>query len=410
MRALQILIFLIPFQNHPLLSMNILPRLTPIKIAGIVAVLTIIFQTKKVGTKVPMAMPESLFLFWVALELFLSTFWFPTVGADSVRSFISFLMFYFVVKNKVDNTSDVDAIYRACMIAMAWSSFYMFKEYFQLRHTYNGFRPKGSFGDSNYYSIAAVVVMPMCISLLNRAKSYKRFLIIGCISAIAGGVLVGQSRGGIIGMVILGFLYWLNSKKKIRGIALSLLLCGIAAAFVPANFWDRLSKNKVSESTDLSGDDLSNKRRVELPRAGFLMYKANPIFGVGPGNYKENSAVHNPILWDLQGPGVAHNTFLEVLGETGTVGMILFIGILLGLIRTLNKVMNSHSGNINIYSQALALKISLYVYSFTAFFLSAQFSKFYWLIIFVGIAVQKVSKIEEAMQIKSSDLSQNALK
>ena len=38
MRALQILILLIPHQNHPILSMHLLPSLTPIKIAGMVAV------------------------------------------------------------------------------------------------------------------------------------------------------------------------------------------------------------------------------------------------------------------------------------------------------------------------------------------------------------------------------------
>lgn len=400
MRALQVLIFLIPFQNHPLLSMNILPRLTPIKIAGLIAVMMIIFQAKKTKIKVGLLLPELFFLIWVGIEISLSIFWFPTVGADSIKSFISFVLFYFVVKNRVDNSADVDRIFRACMIAMAWSSVYMFKEYFQLRHVFTGFRPRGSFGDSNYFAIAAIVVLPMCISLLNRAKGYHRYLIILCTSGIAGGVLVGQSRGGIIGCLLLGFLYWLNAKRKIRGVAIGLLFCGLGAFFVPDNFWDRIKKVEVKETTEVAGDDLSNKRRIELPRAGLIMYAANPIFGVGPGNYKENSAKYNPILWDLNGPGVAHNTYLEIIGETGTVGLFLFLGTLAGLIRGFNKVMNSHAGNINLFSQSLALKISLYGYSFAAIFLSAQFSKFYWLIIFVGIGIQRVAKMEEYRQIQ----------
>ncbi|MDB9744129.1 hypothetical protein OAA91_01220, partial [Fibrobacterales bacterium] len=173
MKALQFLIFLIPFQNHPILSMNILPRLTPIKIAGLIAVLMIFFLAKKTKIKIVILLPELFFLIWVGMEISLSMFWFPTVGGDSISSFISFVLFYFVVKNNVHNSQDVDKIFKACMIAMAWSSFYMFKEYFQLRHVFIGFRPRGSFGDSNYYAIAAIVVLPMCISLLNRTKGYE---------------------------------------------------------------------------------------------------------------------------------------------------------------------------------------------------------------------------------------------
>ncbi|MDB9744231.1 O-antigen ligase family protein, partial [Fibrobacterales bacterium] len=157
-------------------------------------------------------------------------------------------------------------------------------------------------------------------------------------------------------------------------------------------------KVEVKETTEVAGDDLSNKRRIELPRAGLIMYAANPVFGVGPGNYKDNSAKYNPILWDLNGPGVAHNTYLEIMAETGTIGFLLFLGILIGLIRGFNKVMNSHSGNLILFSQSLALKISLYGYSFAAIFLSAQFSKFYWLIVFVGIGIQRVAKMEEHRQ------------
>ncbi|MEN9306665.1 MAG: hypothetical protein RL173_597, partial [Fibrobacterota bacterium] len=323
MIALWLMIFLIPFQNHPLLSASIGPKFTPIKALGIIALMLAIsslLSPKKGETKSGILPEGVLFLVFAGSQFLLAAIWYPKVGDDPMRSLFSFVVFLLAVMGLVKNIADLRMVLWACLIAMAWSSTYMFKEYFTLRHVFNGFRPRGSFGDSNYYCIAAVVVIPVGMALTAVTKGWRRWVAAALLAAVVGGVMVAQSRGGILGVLIVAGLAALNSKRPIlTGIGICLAL-GIAAPMMPDNFWERMKKTEIKEDTKVSGDDLSNKRRIELPRSGVLMWQANPILGVGPGNYKENSAVYNPILWELNGPGIAHNTFVEIIAEHGIWG------------------------------------------------------------------------------------------
>lgn len=395
MIMLWLMIFLIPFQNHPLLSASIGPKFTPIKAIGILALIWAVkalLETRK-GETPPRLLPEgAMFLLFAGSQFLLAMVWYPTVGDDPMRSLFSFTVFLLLVLGLIRKEADLTGVLWACTIAMAWSSTYMFKEYFTLRHVFNGFRPRGSFGDSNYYCIAAVLVIPMAMALFVTQKGWKRWLAGGLLLAILGGVMVAQSRGGVLGVLILAALGILNSRRPVAaGLGLVLAL-GIAAPLMPANFWERMKKTEVKEETKVSGDDLSNKRRIELPRSGILMWQANPVLGVGPGNYKENSAVYNPILWELNGPGIAHNTFVEILAEHGLWGVVCFLGIFLLSVRTCNRTARLHPDHENLVTYAKAFKIGMYGFWASAVFLSAQYSKFYWLALFLGHALDRVSR------------------
>ncbi|MGL1904352.1 MAG: O-antigen ligase family protein [Fibrobacterales bacterium] len=390
MRLLQLLIFLIPFQNHPLLSMNILPRFTPIKLIGVMALFYSFQLIAKNKKRQPIDFISGLFLSFTFSQLILSLFWHSTVGPDAIKSLVSFLVFYITAITIISNPQKIDRIFWACIIAMAWSSLYMYKEYILLKNVFVGFRPRGSFGDSNYYCIAAILVLPMARSLYTTVAGKQRYIVLALGLLIVGGMMVAQSRGGMLGLGIIIGIYLLHSTQKLRSAILTVLICTIGLLFMPDNFWTRLEKGvSVKETTEVAGDDLSNKRRIELPRAGLLMYSANPILGVGLGNYKSQSAIYNPILWEINGPGVAHNTYIEILGETGTLGSLLFLGILFFTISTLNTIIRHHRDSIIISSQALALKVGIYGYAFTAIFLTAQYSKFYWLVLFIAIALKR---------------------
>ena len=408
MKFFQILIFLIPFQNHPLLSANILPRLTPIKIVGFLAALysiNIFLKPDKTGNRqVPLPLPGQLFLLFSFSQLFLCTIWFSKVGPDAVKSIISFLIFFLATRMIVLTQRDLKIVFWTCLFTMAWSSIYMYKEYFTLRHVFKGFRPRGSFGDSNYYCNAAVMILPMGAALLGQVKGFfKKSLVISLCLLITGGIVVAQSRGGFLGVIIMILLYIISSKKKFKSSFIAVTGLAIGLLFMPANFWERVKKIEVKETTEIAGDDLSNKRRVELPRAGFLMWSANPIFGVGLGNYKENSIIYNPILNEINGPGVAHNTYIEMLGETGVFGFLLYLSIFFGSIRVLNKILRRHPDSPFLYNSARSLKISMYCFFISAIFLSAQYSKFYWLLVFLIFSLHRCAKNEERRVLQKGD-------
>lgn len=395
MKFLCLLIFLIPFQNHPLLSMSIGPKITPIKVIGIFVLilgLRSLFMTKDAETKPRLLGQGYFFLIFCFSQFLLSVLWFPKVGDDAMRSFFSFLVFFIAVSSLVRKPEDLRLVFWTCLVAMAWSSIYMYKEYFQLRHVYAGFRPRGSFGDSNYFCIAAVTVSPMGISLFNTHKGRARLVAGAMVVFMLGAIMISQSRGGILGALVIGALYILSSRNVVRSVILGAFCLWSASLFMPDNFWERMKKTEIKETNKVAGDDLSNKRRIELPRAGILMFQDNPILGVGPGNYKDNSAKYNPILWELNGPGIAHNTFVEILAELGLFGTFCFLGMNLLSVTTLNRLVRRHPEDIEFAQMAKAIKIGLYAFFASAVFLSAEFSKFYWLAIFLTSAMERVSR------------------
>jgi putative inorganic carbon (hco3(-)) transporter len=96
-------------------------------------------------------------------------------------------------------------------------------------------------------------------------------------------------------------------------------------AFAPPEARERLSN---------TGDDRGSGR-VDIWQIGWRMVEANPLNGVGLGNFRSSLGDYlvQPGLIRrsdliLDEPKVAHNIYLGVLAETGAVGLILFTGII----------------------------------------------------------------------------------
>jgi len=79
----------------------------------------------------------------------------------------------------------------------------------------------------------------------------------------------------------------------------------------------------IAKGTDTVG------LRYDLWRAGWLMWLDHPIRGVGIGMYAHNSYAYMQRL-----PGVmprtlvAHNMYVQILAETGLIGLLLFLSII----------------------------------------------------------------------------------
>ena len=79
----------------------------------------------------------------------------------------------------------------------------------------------------------------------------------------------------------------------------------------------RLSQNAAEDS-----DDSSSRHRVDLWSEGLEMFKDNPVLGVGKGQFV-----------GYTGTQVAHNAFIENLGETGLSGRVPLGGLDLPLVQ-----------------------------------------------------------------------------
>jgi O-antigen ligase len=76
------------------------------------------------------------------------------------------------------------------------------------------------------------------------------------------------------------------------------------------------------------GIDESSMGRLYAWQAAFRMALANPFSGVGLDNFYFNYFFYSP-HWDGKNHAV-HSTWFQILGETGFIGFLLFICLLIG--------------------------------------------------------------------------------
>jgi O-antigen ligase len=74
--------------------------------------------------------------------------------------------------------------------------------------------------------------------------------------------------------------------------------------------------------------------RVELWKAAQNAFLAHPLLGVGCNRFREVSEQYGEISHDNRGKNT-HNTFLEVLANSGALGMTTYVLLILALVRAL---------------------------------------------------------------------------
>jgi O-antigen ligase len=145
----------------------------------------------------------------------------------------------------------------------------------------------------------------------------------------------------------------------------------------------------------------SGTGRTDIWTVGWRMVEAQPLQGVGVGNF-QTSSVHyllepGAILRDdfiVDRPQVAHNMYLHVLAETGIPGLVLFLGLLgagtLAAWRASNQF--AQRQDVLMESCSRVVVVALVALFVADFFVSEQLSKSLWLLVGLGPALLAISR------------------
>ena len=158
-------------------------------------------------------------------------------------------------------------------------------------------------------------------------------LIIAIFNIIA--ILGSFSRGGLIGLIVVGFFYFLRSDRKII-ISVFAVVIGIGAVnFMPDRWTQRMN---TIESAD---QDESFLGRVVAWKQAVLIANDHPLVGVGfKGGqnqaiwtyYKPDFDIFNSIIdtsnTNFVQAKAAHSIYFQVMGDMGYTGLSLFLLLL----------------------------------------------------------------------------------
>jgi len=89
------------------------------------------------------------------------------------------------------------------------------------------------------------------------------------------------------------------------------------------------------------GDQLSAASRVADWQTALAMIRDHPLLGVGKGNYLELARLYNP--WALEYP--VHNVYLFLWAETGIIGLLALVAMLVGSLRAAVRALGDKAGH-----------------------------------------------------------------
>jgi O-antigen ligase len=189
-------------------------------------------------------------------------------------------------------------------------------------------RLAGGSGDPNFLAAGIVPAIALAAGL---AAGSRRLLVhvamLLAIAALTVGLVAAESRGGFVAAgVAIGAALLLARRGRAWLIVLLLGIVGVGAArfSVDPTAWQRVTR------FDSTG-------RTEIWKAAWQMWQDHPVEGVGLRGFVDNAADYVRDLGPLQyanflveRPKFVHNSYLEMLVETGLVGLALFIAVILG--------------------------------------------------------------------------------
>ncbi len=270
----------------------------------------------------------------------------------------------------------------------------------------------GIIQDRNDLAVAINMCIPLVIYLIATTEHFLlkrglKILLILNIIAIIG----TYSRGGFIGLMILGMAFWWTSKRKLLYGTIAAIIIPLFFAFAPGEWKERQSTVKTAAAEDgsfigrLWAWKISTLIAMDYPLTGggFHAVKDRPLWRYYAPMTPDFGPIPTPPIPDDLAPKAAHNIYMQVLGDHGFGGLFIFMMILLMTLRTnaKNRRWAHDHGELWLVYLSRALTLTLVGYCITGGNVSlAYFDLFYTVVGLVCAIsihiVQRSSVVEKA--------------
>ncbi len=219
---------------------------------------------------------------------------------------------------------------------------------------YRYFRAFGSFGQPNPFGAFMGMTLPLALGAafgaFSAARSQGKALWLwrtGALSGAAGligaGLLASWSRGAWLGfaaalvtlILLLPRRFW--QAFVMVAVCVAFLLLAIIGGMLPNALLARFSDfaQDLTGFQDVRGVPINDANYATVERlahwqAALSMADESPWLGVGFGSYEAAYGRHALVNWPLA-LGHAHNYYLNVLAETGALGLAAYLGMWIAL-------------------------------------------------------------------------------
>jgi O-antigen ligase len=244
-------------------------------------------------------------------------------------------------------------------------------------------------GNPNVLAEYLLLITPFAFACVLTAKTWpKKLLFLAFTAVMLLCMLFTSSRGGWLGLIfaIAIFAVMLDARLLLVGII------GIVALYFILPDW------AIKRFTSI-GDmhDSSTSYRYYIWLGTIAMLKDYWLSGIGPGNAAFN-LIYPKYSYNTIAAPHAHNLFLQLMCDTGILGLLLFLMILFSFYRTtFSAFSREKERSTRVYLIAAVASVSGFLlqgltdYSFY----NNRVALFFWVVIALGSILARRSKMQE---------------
>lgn len=268
----------------------------------------------------------------------------------------------------------------------------------------NDYRLSGPVGDPNFFAQVMVVLALLGVERLMHEKNLFWKIVAGWAAAASTLTVVFTfSRGTTIALVLsLIIFFWIYRLKPAQ--LLVIVTLGIAMLFfAPQTYYQRLLS--IADVLPTSNGEINIRSdkaiqgRASENLTAWVMFTDHPLLGVGLNNF---SSLYQEYTKDL---GLApsaqnrspHNLYLEVAAETGVIGLLAFLAIIVFAFRSLFRARRQfiQAGMQDYVNMTTGFIIAFTGYLLSAVFVHAAYPRYFYLLVGIAFALPNLFRNTE---------------
>ena len=295
----------------------------------------------------------------ITILIFINLIWIFITSLTSHLPIVSFkfliarlwfiVVFYFIGNQVFKSVSNIKRFFWLYIIAFTLVIFYtLYNHYLRgFAETPANYVMSPFYNDHTIYGAILAMYFPILIFFL-RNKEYSgsiKFAAFLFILIFFTALIFSYTRAAWLSLAVaIGAYILLLMKVKFQTIFITSLAAGILFFMFQTEIVMKLSKNRQDASEDFDkhiqsisniSTDASNLERLNRWGAAFRMFNERPFWGWGPGTY---SFVYAPyqlannktiISTNMGDKGNAHSEYIGPLCESGVLGVLTFIAIII---------------------------------------------------------------------------------
>jgi putative inorganic carbon (hco3(-)) transporter len=276
-------------------------------------------------------------------------------------------------------------------------------EYMNIVGETNGYRLSGPVGDPNFFAQVMVVLSLLGIErFMNEKRLFWK--IVGGLAAAASGLTVvfTFSRGAIVALGLSMLIFFWIYKLRPAHIVAFLILGAVMLFFIPPTFYQRVLS--IGDVLPTNGEINLHKDRAIQGRASesltaWEMINRHPLFGVGLNNFTSLYQEYTKSLGLAPSANERspHDLYLEVAAESGVVGLVVFLTMIVLAIRAVLYARRRfmEAGAEDYVNLTTGFAIAFAGYLFAALFVHAAYPRYFYLLIGIAFALSSLNTFEE---------------